>query len=559
MLAERPWYRSWPEGLPKEAQIRAEPLYAPLARSAAKHTSKPCLRYQGRTISYSQVEDISSRFASALVGLGLNRGDRVAIFCPNIPQFVFAYFGILKAGGVVVPCSPLYKERELEAQLKDSGATMVVAANDVVRGNDLYASLDGCRDRLPLTHVITASVTDYLPGAKRALAGLARVKNVKRRNTVAFVDLVSRYGPIPTPAVVDPKEDVAVLQYTGGTTGTSKGAMLTHYNLLAAAEIAQLPIMLSDKDVTMAVLPMFHIFGMTACLNLPLLTGGEIVLLPRFDVKEVMDAIQKDKVTFFPGVPTMYVAINNHPSVAKFELKTVRVAFSGGAPLPVAVRRRFNELTGGNLVEGYGLTESAAVGSTNPLQGGVSKEGSIGLPFPSTDAKIVSLDDGSTVLGIGEVGELAIKGPQVMTGYWHNEAESKQSLRDGWLLTGDIAKFDDTGYLYIVDRKKDMVSVGGLKVYPREVEEVLFEHPKVKEAAVVGVADPYMGETVKAFVVLKDGTSKDGAEEEILAYCKDKLAKYKVPRKVEFVSDLPKTLVGKVLRRKLKEGAPNAQ
>ena len=276
--------------------------------------------------------------------------------------------------------------------------------------------------------------------------------------------------------------------------------------------------------------------------------------MPRFYVNEVMKAIQKERVTCFCGVPTMYVAINNHPDVAKFDLRTVRVAFSGGAALPVAVRRRFNELTGGNLVEGYGLTETAAVGSTNPFEGGLPKEGSIGIPFPSTDARVVSLDDSSRVLGVGEVGELALRGPQVMKGYWNNDEETRMVLNDGWLLTGDIAKMDEDGYFYIVDRKKDMIDVGGLKVYPREVEEVLFEHPAVKEAAAVGVPDQYRGESVKAFVVLKDPASREGKESELTQFCMQRLAKYKVPRSFEFVPDLPKTLVGKVLRRRLKEG-----
>ena len=539
--------------------VPPQPLYRLLSNSAMRLGSKPALRYQGRTMTYSEVDQLSSRFASGLLGLGLKKGDRVGIFSPNTPQFVISYFGILKAGGIVVPCSPLYKERELEAQLRDSGAKMVVAANDVVRGNDLFASLEGCRDRLDLAHVITASVTDYLPGIKRSLAGLAKVKNLKRKNTVAFLDLVGRSRPISTPADANPIEDVAVLQYTGGTTGVSKGAILTHYNLLAAAAIAATTLPMTQTDVCLAVLPLFHIFGMTGVMNAPLWAGGEIVLLPRFDIKEVMAAIQKEKVTVFCGVPTMYVAINHHPDVAKFDLKTVRLAFSGGAPLPVAVRRKFNELTGGNLVEGYGLTESSAVGTTNPFRDGAPREGSIGFPFPSTDAKIVSLDDPSSELAVGEIGELALKGPQIMTGYWNNESETGLVMKDGWLLTGDIARMDDDGFFYIVDRKKDMVSVGGLKVYPREVEEVLFEHPAVKEAAVVGIPDQYMGETIKAFIVLKDPSSKDRAEAEILEFCQDKLAKYKVPRKLEFVPDLPKTLVGKVLRRKLKEATATAQ
>jgi long-chain acyl-CoA synthetase len=559
MQLERTWYKSWPAYLPKEVEVPPKPLYSVVTESAIKHPGRPALRYQGRTITYSEVDEISSRFASALVGLGVKKGDRVAIFAPNIPQFVFSYFGILKAGGVAVPCSPLYKERELEAQLKDSAAKVIVAANDVVGENDLYASLEGCRDRLPLEHVITASVTDYLPGIKRALAGMAKVHNVQRRRTVRFVDLVKNNLPLKKFADIDATRDPAVLQYTGGTTGTAKGAVLTHFNLLSGAAIAATTLPMTENDISLAVLPLFHIFGMTGVMNAPFWAGGESVLLPRFDLKEVMNSIQKEKVTIFCGVPTMYIAINNHADVAKFNLKTVRLAFSGGAPLPVAVRRKFNELTGGNLVEGYGLTESSAVGTTNPFRDVVGPEGSIGLPFPSTEAKVVSLDDPTKVLGVGEIGELALKGPQVMTGYWNNPKETGNVLMDGWLLTGDVAKMDENGYFFIVDRKKDMVSVGGLKVYPREVEEVLFEHPSVREAAVIGVPDRYMGETVKAFIVLKDPASKERAEADILEFCKGKLANYKVPHYVEFVPELPKTLVGKVLRRKLKESEASAR
>jgi len=329
---ERPWYKAWPSYLAKEATVDPEPLYTILTRPASKNPSRVCLHYQGSNISYSEIDELSSRFASGLLRIGMKSGDRVAIFSPNTPQLVISYFGILKAGGIVVPCSPLYKERELEFQLRDSGASIVVAANDVVRRNDLYSSLERCRDRLPISQVITASVTDYLPGFKRALAGLAKVKNVRRERTLRFVELVRDNPPLASFAAVEPTRDVAVLQYTGGTTGTSKGAMLTHHNLLVAAAMGAMSLPLTGDDVSLAVLPLFHIFGMTACMNAPLISGGEIVLLPRFDVSEVMRTIQSQKVTCFCGVPTMYVAINNHPAVAKFELKSVRVAFSGELP-----------------------------------------------------------------------------------------------------------------------------------------------------------------------------------------------------------------------------------
>jgi long-chain acyl-CoA synthetase len=506
-------------------------------------------------MTYGQVDDLSSRFATALVALGVRKGDRVAIFMPNMPQFVLAYFGILKAGGIIVPCSPLYKGKELEFQLRDSGASVIVAANDIVKGNDLFESVEACRKSLEIK-VITASLTDYLPSAKRALAGFAGVKNVKREGTVgAFRDLVAKSKPLGKYAYIDPRKDVAVLQYTGGTTGVAKGAMLTHANLYLNAAVIAAWFPLANDDIALGVLPFFHIYGMTAAMNAPLYAGGSIVLLPRFEVEAVMETIQKEKITSFCGVPTMYIAVIHHPDVKKFSLRTVRGCLSGGAALPTAVSKAFGELTGGTLVEGYGLSEASPVTHCNPIGEGASlREGSIGIPLPFTDAEVLDMDDSSKRLGVGEVGELAVKGPQVMLGYWNNKAETENVLtKDGWLLTGDIAKMDGDGYFYIVDRKKDMIDVSGLKVYPREVEELLFTHPGVKEAAVVGMPDDYRGEAVSAYVVLKPESKGKVTEAEIIQFCRTNLATYKAPRKVTFVDELPKTLVGKVLRRRLRE------
>ena len=558
MLQERAWYKSWPKYLPKELEISPAPLPTLLTRSASMFPDKPCVLYQGRMLSYSAVDDLSSRFAAALVSLGLKKGERVALFMPNMPQFIIGYFGVLKAEGVVVACSPLYKEKELEYQLRDSGSSIILAANDVVRGNDLFKSLDGCRRRLGIRHVITASLTDYLPSMKKSLARFAGVKNLRRRETVRLMDLLRAHQRLDRVLRVDPVDDVAVLQYTGGTTGTSKGAMLTHNNLYSNAVMAAVALPLTPGDVCLAVLPLFHIYGMTVTMNAPIYAGSEVVLLPRFEVKRVIQTIQKERVTCFCAVPTMYVAVINSPEASKFDLRTVRACISGGAPLPAAVRSKFMEMTGGNLVEGYGLTECSPVTHLNPLRDVLPKDGSIGIPLPSTDAAIVDLEDSSKFLPPGEVGELVIRGPQVMKGYWQNSEESRMALREGWLLTGDIAKMDEDGYFYVVDRKKDMVDVGGFKVYPREVEEVLFEHPEVKEAAAIGIADAYQGETVKVFVVLKD-PAKRVSEEEIIEFCKERIARYKVPKEVEFVGELPKTLVGKVFRRKLKESAATSR
>lgn len=563
MLVERPWRKSWANHVNERGDVPPEsrPLFDLVSRAAARDPNKTCIRFQGASMTYGQLDELTSRFASSLLSMGVRKGDRVAIFMPNMPQFVISYFGILKAGGVVVPCSPLYKAKELEFQLRDSGASVLVAANDVVKGNDLFASVEGCRRSVGVK-VITASLTDYLPGAKRALAGLAGVKNVKREGTVGeFRELVAKSQPLRDLAEVDPKADVAVLQYTGGTTGVAKGAMLTHANLYLNAAVIAAWFPLTKDDVALGVLPYFHIYGMTAAMNAPLFAGSSMVLLPRFEVKSVMEAIQKERVTSFCGVPTMYIAVIHHPDVKKFSLRTVRGCISGGAPLPAAVIKSFGELTGGSLVEGYGLSEASPVTHCNPIgEGASSREGSIGVPIPFTDAEIVDLGDPTKRLGVGEAGELAVRGPQVMAGYWNNKAETDNVLtKDGWLLTGDIAKMDADGYFYIVDRKKDMIDVSGLKVYPREVEELLFTHPGVKEAAVVGMPDDYRGEAVSAYIVLKPESAGKVTADDIIQFCRTNLATYKAPRKVEFVDELPKTLVGKVLRRKLREGSSEGQ
>jgi len=544
--------KSRPKVADADAVVEKKALYAILEDPAFKHPGATCIHYQGRDLSYSDVKEQSDRFASALLSLGVRRGERVAIFLPNIPQFVIAYFGILKAGAMVVTCSPLYKGRELEQQLRDSGSVAVVAARDVVKGNDLYRSLEECRGRLEISHVITTSVTDFLPPVKKRLAFLVGVKNVPRKGTLDFVELLRKNGPVGKPAEVDPENDIALLQYTGGTTGTSKGAMLTHYNLYSNAVHLSRHLPFTESDVSLAVLPLYHIYGMSATMNGAMYGGGRVVLLPSFHVEEVMKTIEKEGVTVFCAVPSMYIAINNNPKANKFNLRSVKACLSGGAALPLAARRRFMELTGGNLVEGYGLSEASPVTHCNPLQGGVVKDGSIGVPLPETDAAIVDVDDPDRFLPVGEVGEVVVRGPQVMKGYWNRPDETTMALHKGWLLTGDIGKMDEDGYFYIVDRKKDMVNVGGMKVYPREVEEVLFEHPAIKEAAVIGMPDSFSGEVVRAYVVLKDPAARV-TEKEIIDFCVPRLAKFKVPKRVEFVSELPKTLIGKVLRRKLRE------
>lgn len=542
----------------------SKPLYSLIADTARTDPQRICIHYGGRNLTYAEVDEASSRFASSLASLGVKKGDRVAIVLPNIPQFVISYFGIMKAGGIVVACSMLYKPKELEYQLKDSGASVIVTVNDVIAEKsleagkaaksykDLFENVQICKDRLGIDNVITTSVTDYLPAIKRRLAGFAGVRKLPRPGTMDFCGLLRSGNAIKDPVAVDPSEDLALLQYTGGTTGVSKGAMLTHLNLYSNAACVSSLFPMTKDDVSLCVLPLFHIYGMTVTMNSALVAGAKLVLLPSFHVEEVMKAIQKQKVTLFCAVPAMYIAINGNPNAKRFDLHSVRACLSGGAAMPSAVRKQFMDLTGASLVEGYGLTEASPVALANPVQGGKAKDLSVGIPVTGTEVVIVDMEDPSKIMPAGEIGELAIRGPQVMKGYWNKNEETENVLRDGLLLTGDIARMDEEGYFYIVDRKKDMVNVGGLKVYPRDVEEVLFGHPAVREAAVVAVPDSFSGEAVKAFVILNDPKAQV-SEKELIDFCATTLARYKVPKTIEFVDELPKTLIGKILRRELRD------
>jgi long-chain acyl-CoA synthetase len=555
----KPWLRFYPEGIPATMEYPKVPLQNFLKDSASKHPNKRAISFQGKEISYKELDDLSNRFANGLLSLGVKKGDRVAIILPNIPQFLISFYGALKAGAIVVPCNPLYRQKELEFQLRDSGAVAAVIMNNVYADNNFFSELAKCRVALPnLKAVFVTSLTDFLPPLKRLLAGpVKKIKSVRTENTINFVSFLNSQSSRDPPSVsIDCMNDLAVLQYTGGTTGISKGAMLTHYNLVSNAILSQvwigLPSTEEDANV-LAVIPFFHIYGLTNAMNSSIYAARKIVLLPRFNAEEVLSTIQKEKIAIFPGVSTMYTALLNHPNLGNYSIKSVRCCISGAAPLPQEVQKRFNAITGGNLVEGYGLTEASPVTHCNPLGAdSINKVGSIGIPWPDTDAKIVDLETGTKDLPVGETGELAVRGPQVMKGYWNSPEETANVFRSGWLLTGDIAKMDDDGYFYIVDRKKDMIDASGFKVWPREVEEVLYSHPDVKEVAVVGVKDEYRGETVKAFIVLKDKNRNPGMEV-FQKFCKERIAPYKVPKIIEFRDELPKSLIGKVLRRKLRE------
>jgi long-chain acyl-CoA synthetase len=565
---DRPWFAYYDPWVPTRLEYPDIPLHRFLSISAQKYPDRTAIIFYGTKLTYRALDEAATRFAAALIERGLAKGDRVSIFLPNCPQMVIAYYGTLRAGGLAVSTSPLYSTRELEHQLNDSGAETIVVLSK------LYPLVREIAPKTGLKRIIVTNIKEYFPPLLRLLFTLLKEKQqghrpaVERRPGTEWFSEILASAPAKPPATTVGSDDPALLQYTGGTTGLAKGAMLTHRNLVAntiqtgawlvkpALSPVEGPSPRSverengEAEIFLGAIPFFHVYGMTVVMNLCVSLGHTMVLLPQFKTQEVLDTIAKYRPTFFPGVPTMYVAINNYPDVGRYNLHSIKACLSGAAPLPLEVANRFEALTGARLVEGYGLTEASPVTHANPLFG-ARKAGTIGLPLPDTDARIVDLETGERTLPPQEVGEVAVKGPQVMAGYWNQPSETAMVLRNGWLYTGDIGYMDEHGYFTIVDRKKEMIIAGGFNIYPREVEEPLYEHPGVKEAVAVGLPDPYRGETVKVYIVLKEG--ERATEQEIIDFCKQRMAKHKVPTLVEFRQELPKTLVGKVLRRTLRE------
>jgi|DewCreStandDraft_2_1066082.scaffolds.fasta_scaffold02189_3 long-chain acyl-CoA synthetase len=548
---DRPWLNHYDPGVPHEIEIPDVPFTTIFDRTVSRFSNVTAVYFYGHRWTYRQLDRIANRFANALIGLGVRPGDRVALLLPNCPQFVAAYFGAWKAGAVVTPVNPLYAPGEIAHHLNDSGAeTLVVLSR-------FYPRVQAVRQETPLRHVVVTAIREYMGVPIRWLYALLKERAAGDRVSVApgdhrWADLLRRASDAPPPVRVGP-EDLALLQYTGGTTGTPKGAMLTHRNLVANMTQAHAwirPVLREGEDKILCVLPFFHLYGIAACLHLGVLLGATLILLPRWDVKEVLKAIHHLRPTLFPGVPTMYIAINHYPDLGRYDLSSLRFCLSGAAPLPAEVQQEFERRSGCRMVQGYGMTEASPVTHLTPLVGETPLR-STGLPVPNTDARIVDVETGQRTLPPGEEGEIIVRGPQVMKGYWQRPTETANVLRDGWLHTGDIGYMDERGFFYVVDRKKDMIISGGAKVFPREVEEVLYQHPGVREAAVVGVPDPYWGEAVRAYIVPREGVHLEEAE--IIQFCKERLAAYKVPKSVEFRDELPKTLVGKVLRRVLRE------
>lgn len=557
MYGDQPWLNHYPSEVAPSIDYPKHNLGYLLFDAASRYPKQLAIEFMGTRMTYEQLLQASYRIADGLRGLGLRRGDRVALMLPNCPQMIIAYFGVLLYGGIVVMTNPLYKEGELANQLRDSEASIIITL-DII-----YPRVEQVKKLTSLQHVVVTSIADYLPFPKNAAYKLKtkseglnqHVPNVP--SVHRFKQLLARSKPHTVCLEVNAEEDIALLQYTGGTTGIAKGVMLTHYNLLANTIQSSHWFYRSRRgeEIFLAALPCFHVFGLTVLLNQAVYIGGTLVLHPRFDSLQVLKSIQKHKATIFPGAPTMYIAINHNPKAKQYDITSIQACVSGSASLPLEVQETFEALTGGRLIEGYGLTEASPVTHANNLWG-YRKLGSIGIPFPDTLAAIVDSDTGEH-LPIGEIGELIVKGPQVMKGYWNRPQDTEAVLKDGWLYTGDMGKMDEEGFFYIVDRKKDLINASGFKVYPREVEEILFMHPDVKEAVVLGVPDPYRGETVKAFVVRKEGAAV--SEEELIAFCRAKLSSFKIPRIVEFRTELPKTIIGKVLRRKLAEEEQSRQ
>ncbi|MBM3126351.1 MAG: long-chain fatty acid--CoA ligase [Chloroflexi bacterium] len=558
-MSEKIWLTHYDKGVPPTFEVPKVPLFHFLEESARKYPDRACTIFKGAVITFSEMKAITDSVAAALTDMGVKKGDRVGIFMPNTPQFVMAYFGILKAGGVVVATNPLYTPPEIEYQASDAGIEFMFVMTN------FYETIKKAQPKTKIKKMIVTNLKETLPPVLRVLFTLAREKKAGfriegglRDGDIWFQDVLAKYKNAPRPNVDFAPDDTALFQYSGGTTGVSKGAVATHYNVVAnTLQIKNWMVNIEEgNEIVLMGIPLFHVYGMVAGMHFAMAGGASMVMIPNVrDLKDVLENINKFKPTIFPGVPTLYNALNNHPEVAagKYNLSSIKACISGSAPLLRETKEKFEKLSGGVVFEGFGLSEAPTATHCNPLLG-ENRTGSIGLPLPNVDCEIISLDDGETVLPVGEVGELVINSPNVMKGYHNMPTETANSLRklkDGktWLFTGDIARMDEDGYFYIVDRKKELIKPGGYQVWPREVEEVIAAHPKVMEVGVAGIPDPYRGETVKAWVVLKAGETL--AEEDLKSFCKDKLAAYKVPTHYEFRTELPKTTVGKILRREL--------
>ena len=549
----RPWLKNYPEGVPYDLDITPDTALSDFVRSATRKAEAPAVFYFDHSLSYGELHRYSNSLSAAFHDLGITRGDRIIIVLQNVPQFLIATYAAWKLGAIVVPLNPMYKENELTYFCQDSGAKLFVTLEEVARGLDLSFLKD-----TPVQKVITSSALDLLPKGVEPPKMLSGMKKAHVPRTLDMLDLFEIYRgrSVETPSLMP--EDVAYLTYTSGTTGPPKGAMNTHGNIAFNARVYQAMQKIEEKDVVLGVAPLFHVTGEVAHLAIAALAGIPVVLYYRFDPGETLRLIEQWRVTVTVASITVYVALMNHPDIKKRNLSSFIKAYSGGAPVSEAIVNQFEKLTGLYLYNVYGMTETNSPSHLIPWKkrAPVDKESgalSVGVPVPNCVMKIMDLEEGTRELPPGEVGEIVDSGPIVIPGYWQKPEETRHAIRNGWLYTGDVGKMDEDGWFYVVDRKKDMIVASGYKVWPRDVEDVIYQHPAVKETAVVGVSDPYRGETVKAFVALKEGMENTVTPEEIIAFCKERMAAYKYPRQVEIVSEIPKTLTGKFLRRSLRE------
>ncbi len=562
---EKPWLKQYDDGVPPTIDYPRIPLDQFLSDSASQYPDQVATifgatvgsRVLDATLNYWQLDEAVNSFAAGLQQLGIKKGDRVTIMLPNCPQFVITAYAVWRIGGIVVCCNPLYVGREVEHLVNDSGSeTMVVMSA-------FYERVKHIRADTGLKRIILTNIKEYFPGLLKMLFTAARERKEGHRVNISadpgtywFQSILKSSPVTPVKVTVEP-DDLATLIYTGGTTGVPKGVQLTHSNLVSNATVLNLwGKTRGNKDVMLAVMPFFHAYGLTVGMNTAVAVGMSIILIPNpRDMAHVLGSIQKHKATYYPGVPTMFIGFNNYPEREKYDLSSLRGAFSAAAPLPAEVQQQFEAITGGRLLEAYGLTETSPTVCADPMDH--PRPNTIGLPLPDTDMRVVDVETGTQEKSVGEAGEIIVKGPQVMKGYWNMPTETANALRTGpdgeagWFFTGDIGYMEEDGFFHISDRKKDMIIAGGYNIYPAEVENVLYEHPAIQEAAVIGVADERRGETVMAFVVLKE--DQLATADEIIAFCRERLATYKVPRLIEFRDDLPKSMVGKVLRRELRQ------
>lgn len=550
---QRPWLKYYSPWVPPDIEIPNENMVQVFKRAVSRQSSRPAIYYFGSPLSYAEVDWWSDRLAAALQEMGLQKGDRVVFYMQNIPQFVIAQYAVWKAGGIVVPLNPMYKEKELEYFFQDSGAKILISL-----ASSYEITAKSVVDRLNLGPVITTSGIDFLPPDEPLSKVLQEEKSRKYSETFDFVDLLKKYeGKKPQPVEIS-QQEAAYLTYTSGTTGPPKGALNTHENIVFNAMFYTIALQLSQPDVILGVAPLFHVTGQVAHLASATYAGIPVILFFRFDPDEAFKLIERWKATMTLGSITVFISWMNHPDMKKYDFSTMKKVYTGGAPVPMAVVEKFEEISGTYIHNAYGLTETNSPSHFTPwgTRAPVDEETgalSIGIPICNTISKIMDLETGERELPPGEIGEIVVKGPMVIPGYWNKPHETAHAIRNGWLYTGDVGKMDEKGWFYVIDRKKDLIIVSGYKVWPREVEDVLYQHPAVKEATVIGIPDPYRGETVKAFVALKEPSKDKVSSEELIEFCRKRMAAYKCPRMVEITPEIPKTFTGKFLRRALRE------